>query len=459
MDRKIVYAASLPQDTDILTPEQNAMIAAGFALRAAFGTGTLVDGLAGVQTTVPSMTINVGPGSIIALEEIEATPFGSLPANTNALMKMGINTTSTPFTLTAPATSGQSINYLIEAEFAETDTVPVVLPYFNPSSPSTPFSGPNNTGAAQNTVRSQTVGLQLKAGAPATTGTQVTPATDTGWVPLYVITVNNGQTTVTTAQITVAPGAPFINYKIPQLTPTAWAPPRNLAANVGTAAATATFTADEISVETALGGTVYVLPGFSKTINLGVVGVGGMDTGAAPVSGFVSVYAIFNPASGVSGLLATNATASVAPSVYGGANMPVGFTASALVSVWPTNSSRLFAVATQYNRDIWILSVSVLSGTTSQPSYTALNISSAVPMNAKRITGGSSTIPGTGTSGSLIQVAASAAGVGVSSSTQQSGQGDNTFSVPIITPQTIFYITTVTSGTLSSFIGISGYTI
>ncbi|OYV47861.1 MAG: hypothetical protein B7Z77_11560, partial [Acidocella sp. 20-58-15] len=116
-----------------------------------------------------------------------------------------------------PTTSGQSINYLIEAAFLEQDGTPVVLPYVNPANPSSPYSGPANSGTAQNTKRTQSVQLQLKAGAAATTGTQTTPATDTGYVPLYVITVAYGQTSITTAQITLAPGNSFIAKKIPQI--------------------------------------------------------------------------------------------------------------------------------------------------------------------------------------------------------------------------------------------------
>ena len=217
MDRVLVYPGALPRSADFLSGFQDAMIGIGNLAQAVFGTGTYVFGLTGAQTTVASMTINVGPGSVLSLQEVDASAYGGLGTNTNPLVKMGINLTSTPFTLTAPSTSGQSINYLIEAEFSETDTDPVVLPYYNPSSPSTPYAGPSNTGASQNTVRTQTVGLQLKAGTPATTGTQTTPATDAGWVPLYVITVNFGQTAVTTSEITVANGAPFVSFTLPKL--------------------------------------------------------------------------------------------------------------------------------------------------------------------------------------------------------------------------------------------------
>lgn len=211
MDRGIVYPGSIPLDSDILGANQRALIGIGALAKMALGQTTVVDGLIGTQTTTASLTINIGPGSIISLQEVDANAYGSLGTNTNPLVKMGINLTSTPFTLTAPGTSGQSINYLIEAQFFEQDGTPVVLPYVNPSNPSSPYSGPANAGTAQNTVRAETVSLQLKAGAAATTGTQTTPATDTGWVPLYVITVNYGQTTITTAQITQVPGAPFID--------------------------------------------------------------------------------------------------------------------------------------------------------------------------------------------------------------------------------------------------------
>ena len=64
-----------------------------------------------------------------------------------------------------------------------------------------------------------------------------------------------------------------------------------------------------------------------------------MDTGAVPASRFFGLYAIYNPVTGASALLAVNATSVLLPNVYGGASMPAGYTASALVSVWPTTAS------------------------------------------------------------------------------------------------------------------------
>lgn len=220
MDRSIVYPGSIPLDTDILLPQQRAMVAIGYALRAVMGTATVVDGLACNPTAPASMQVVVSAGSIITEQALESTDFGSVGADLgDTLVKMGINVSASTFTLTAPSVSGQSQNYLIQAQFSESDGTPVVLPYVNSSNPSQPFSGPNNSGTPQNTARKQAVALQLKAGAPANAGTQVTPPADTGAVALYVITVNFGQASITAQSISQAPGAPFIKTKLPQLAP------------------------------------------------------------------------------------------------------------------------------------------------------------------------------------------------------------------------------------------------
>ena len=94
-----------------------------------------------------------------------------------------------------------------------------MLPYVNAANPRQPFSGPGNSGTAQNTQRVQRVQLQVKPGAAAASGTQATPAVDGGWVGLYVVTVNYGQTAITAASIATLPGAPFLHYKLPALRP------------------------------------------------------------------------------------------------------------------------------------------------------------------------------------------------------------------------------------------------
>lgn len=220
MDRNLVYPGSIPLDTDLLTINRNTMIGLGFLAQALLGSGIVVDGLACAPTVPASLTVNVGPGSITQLSVVDTSAYGSLPADTtDSLVKMGINITPVSFTLTAPSSSGQSINYLIEAAFAESDANPIVLPYYNAANPAQAFSGPNNAGTAQNTQRNQRVQLQIKSGAPANTGSQVTPPVDSGWVGLYQITVNYGQTAVTSANIVTLATAPFLNWKLPNLSP------------------------------------------------------------------------------------------------------------------------------------------------------------------------------------------------------------------------------------------------
>ena len=220
MDRQIIFPGCIPLDTDLLSAQRNALIGLGYLAQATLGTTTVVDGLNCSATAPASLTVTVGPGSITSLGVIDSAPFGSLPAvNTDPLVKMGITTIPTTFTLTAPGTSGQSINYLVQATLAETDATPVVLPYYNAANPSQPFSGPANNGTSQNTQRLERVQLQLKPSPPANSGTQVTPAVDSDWVGLYVITMNYGQTQVTSSSIAVYPGAPFISFKLNTLTP------------------------------------------------------------------------------------------------------------------------------------------------------------------------------------------------------------------------------------------------
>jgi len=220
MDRSFVYPGSIPLDTDLLNTNRNAMIAIGALAQATLGTGTVVDGLAVIPTIPASLSIQCAPGSITQLTNVDQNAYGSLAADTtDALLKLGINLQATPITLAAPTTSSQSINYLIEAAFEETDTNLTVLPYYNAANPASPYLGPSNSGTAQATQRIQRVQIQAKGGAPATTGTQATPSVDSGWVGLAVVTIAYGQTQITAASITQAPTSPALQFKLPALRP------------------------------------------------------------------------------------------------------------------------------------------------------------------------------------------------------------------------------------------------
>ncbi|WP_261533127.1 hypothetical protein [Burkholderia multivorans] len=588
MDRQTVYAGQVPLETDLLNTNRNVLVAIGKMLGDMLGSSTFATGLGCVATSPASMNVQVQPGQLYSLQNLDNTAYSSLAADTtHQIVKQGIMLDAQSFSCPAPTTAGYSINYLIEANYADVDTNAVVLPFYNASNPSQAFNGPGGNGQPSMTTRAGKVILTLKPGVAAATGSQITPAVDSGCVGLWVVTVAYGQSTITSSNISQYTGAPILptsllqslitnnleygvdsgpanavqatfpiapssvvdnqqfwvkiknantgattftpnpgvigaapvvgaahqalqggelvangralfvyradiaSYVLESCTGAAMqtgpatqsqhAPQmgqvtgivgsaRNLAMTVTAASATGTLTADEIVVQTALGGVRYCLSNFNKTVNLAATGAGGMDTGTAPASGYVALYAIYNPSAGISALLATDATSSVAPNVYGGVNMPAGYTASALVSVWPTNSSRQFAVGNQIDRGVNISTVLVLSSSATAPtslSWASLNVSSAVPPNAKRCVGYiSMTVGGPITAhlGIGPNAYGTNAGCGVVEQainvTASAGGGSNSsFIVDIGTTQTIGYYCYVnsTSYTTTRAIIISKY--
>lgn len=239
---------------------------------------------------------------------------------------------------------------------------------------------------------------------------------------------------------------------------------RNARMFVPSASATATFTADELIVQASLGGRQYKVSSFSKVINLATTGAGGMDIGTAPVNGYIALYAIYNPTTQVSALLAVNATTIAAPEIYGGANMPNGYTASALVSVWPTNASNQFIVGYLNGRDLIFTNQVVVNSSSAPATLSQLSLASVVPLNAKTMIA-SGRIQAAGGSGVI--------GFVVTSDSQQIGRAagggytassvaiDNpTFNITLITRQQCYYYVSITAVTSYLFsLYISGYSI
>lgn len=160
-----------------------------------------------------------------------------------------------------------------------------------------------------------------------------------------------------------------------------------LSANVVTAGTSVTFTADYISVATALGGQSFSLANLNQTFNGATTGAGGMDTGSLPTSGFVSIYAIYNPTTNTASILGTIASQST---IYGGTHMPSGYTASALIAIWPTNSSSQLVAGTQTDRNFAYQGTGA-GGTPlsngSATSATLISLSGGVPTAARSVYG------------------------------------------------------------------------
>jgi hypothetical protein len=211
LDRQIIYAGQVPLETDLLSTNKNVGFALGQFAQDFLGTSTIFTGLACVPNTPAAMNVVVQPGAVYAQAALDATAYSSLAADSTVTQKQGILKTAQTFATPAPTTSGQSIVYLISASFLEADTNAVVLPYYNASNPAQAYSGPNGTGSSQNTLRQDTVQLTLTAGVPATTGSQLTPATPVGQVALYTITVAYGAATVVAGNIAKVSGAPIMS--------------------------------------------------------------------------------------------------------------------------------------------------------------------------------------------------------------------------------------------------------
>lgn len=209
MDRGLVYPGQIPLDTDVLNAQKDAYYGLGWLAEALIGTGTAVVGL-GVSPTAPaSLQVSVEPGAIFNLQTVDSAAYGSLGTDANQIVKQGVAPATQLLTLTPPTTTGFSTNYLVQVAFSEVDGSPVVLPYYNAANPAVAWSGPNNSGTAQNTSRQDKCVVGLKAGTPAATGSQTTPSPDAGYTGLFVVTVANGQTAITSGNIVRLASAPY----------------------------------------------------------------------------------------------------------------------------------------------------------------------------------------------------------------------------------------------------------
>jgi len=248
---------------------------------------------------------------------------------------------------------------------------------------------------------------------------------------------------------------PWANSQISQISQPAGT--LNTRIIIAAAAATATVTADAVLFNTTFGGRPYLVGSFNKSINLATTGAGGMDTGTAPVNGYVSLYAIYNPTSGASAVLAC-AQATSSGWLYTGPNMPVGYTASVLISSNATNASSQFKISTTLGRIVYIPQASVYTSSGGTiPSPISIPLSAVVPSNAKAF-GGNFNAASTVATAIGITLAADANNSGYQNvNSAQSVQITSPFRCPITTPQTAYITATAGGGTPTYNINVSSY--
>lgn len=241
---------------------------------------------------------------------------------------------------------------------------------------------------------------------------------------------------------------------------------RNLNSTVGSQGPTVTVTANEIILENALGGVPYKFANVSKTINISTTGLNGIDTGVLSANTFASIYWIYNPATGVLGLLGQAASnAAIMPEVYGGGNAPSGFTVSALAGIWPAGTvNATFAPFYQTDRIVDWAGGNVVTGSTFTGSGFTGAVPAIIPYNAREVSGFIQLSNASGSATSSINVALQTAAFTSGPSTfadsaiPLNSSRATFFRTRISNPQNIYRVVTASGGTPSHTISVSSYT-
>src|SRR5690348_18122238 len=82
MDRQIIYPGQIPLDTDQLDQNRSAMVGLAKVCRALFGSNTVFNGLAVSASLPAALTVDVAPGEIYSLQNLDSSAYGSLAADT-----------------------------------------------------------------------------------------------------------------------------------------------------------------------------------------------------------------------------------------------------------------------------------------------------------------------------------------------------------------------------------------
>lgn len=213
---RITYSNQLAVSEFAMQDQVNLMKGEAAILKSILGDTTELDGLGCTPNSPADLTVIVEPGTIIINEDVLSTAFGQLPTQipadtTHQIVKYAYNLDSTQIPIAPPTTPGFSQNDLIQIGFSEVDGNPQPIPFFNG------FNGQVINPAVPQTLNTQridSVVISLKEGTPAATGSQVTPSPDPGYVGAWVVTTAEGQTSITSGDIAMYPGAPFILEKL-----------------------------------------------------------------------------------------------------------------------------------------------------------------------------------------------------------------------------------------------------
>lgn len=249
----------------------------------------------------------------------------------------------------------------------------------------------------------------------------------------------------------------------PTITPSAvQAASRNLVAqnNTGTPTTKVDIAADAIQLLDASNNS-YVARSFSTTVNIGVNGANGLDTGSAANSTWYYFHAIYDATTNTqAGLLSTSASAPT---------LPAGYTFSALLGAVYNTGAGTLQVFYQQDRRVALIETTIFTAKASAANATYelyqvgaggsdVDLRTIIPPIAKRLSGFS------GTSQGGMFVAASSTGMGASfgwgqpvGSTFDNYTWSTPYDIPLVTAQTFYWKTLTTAG--SCRLAVSGYAI
>ncbi len=170
-----------------------------------------------VSTPGGVLTVNVGPtpantvGAIYQYLAEDPNPIGGpgatqLPADNNKVVLQGTSFQNGPAIgpLTVPGTAGQSQISLIECQVQVTDQNPQLANFIN--------SLGILSSQTVNRDRADIISCQAKAGVAATTGSEVAPTVDAGWVAIGQVDIPQGTTALTSGMITAVTTAKFSGF-------------------------------------------------------------------------------------------------------------------------------------------------------------------------------------------------------------------------------------------------------